>query len=216
MADEIKPQFSEDQELERAKAWWKENGRSIVAGVVIGLSAVVGFNFWQSYQQTQAEEASFLFEQLRAGAETTEAESDISIETVANDLMTNYTSTPYAVHAALVLARSSVESSDLETAEQHLRWVLENSDDDGWLHVARLRLASVLLSKGETDSVLTLLKVDDRAGFTARYSELTGDTYRQSGDIEGARSAYINSLDSLPPGSANLSLLKLKLDSLGK
>jgi predicted negative regulator of RcsB-dependent stress response len=129
--------------------------------------------------------------------------------------MANYTSTPYAVHAALVLARSSVESKDLDAAEQHLRWVLDNSGDDGWLHVARLRLASVLLSKGETDSVITLLKVDDRAGFTSRYSELTGDAYHQKGEIEEARTAYQNSLDTLPAGSVNRSLLKLKRDNLG-
>ena len=47
MVEEKDIQYAKDEDLERAKALWKENGRSIVAGVVIGLSAIAGYNFWQ-------------------------------------------------------------------------------------------------------------------------------------------------------------------------
>ena len=257
-AGESNLQFSGDPDMDRAKAWWNEHGRSIVGGVVIGLSAVVGFNYWQNYQQTQAGDASILFEQLReeiesateteaeteseaetdaeadaeteteneADAETdteTEADADAetetttntSIETIADELMSGYASTPYATHAAFTLAKFAVESGDLDKAARALEWVLDNADEDGLLHIARLRLASVLLSKGETDSVVTLLQVQDTAGFTARYHELRGDAHFQKGDTAGARSAYQSSIDRLSPNSAERSLLKLKLDNLG-
>ena len=253
-AGESNLQFSGDPDMDRAKAWWNEHGRSIVGGVVIGLSAVVGFNYWQNYQQTQAGDASILFEQLReeieaateaetdteaeteteneadaetdtetdaeteADAETdteTETETNTSIETIADELMSGYASTPYATHAAFTLAKFAVESGDLDKAARALEWVLDNADEDGLLHIARLRLASVLLSKGETDSVVTLLQVQDTAGFTARYHELRGDAHFQKGDTAGARSAYQSSIDRLSPNSAERSLLKLKLDNLG-
>jgi len=233
MAEPNKTQFV-DSDLQRAKVWWKEYGRALVGGAVIGLFAVVGFNYWQHHEQTRAETASNLFEDLRdlvaieaaAAAdeeaeapenEPAESEAAEAIKSTADRLMTDYPSTPYAIHAAFVLAKHSVESGQLDPAEQSLRWILDNAEDNALQHIARLRLASVLLAKEETDSAIGLLQaqVNDTAGFTALYNELAGDAYLQKGDIVGARSAYQSSMEQLPPGSVGRFLIKLKLDGLG-
>ena len=234
MADEDKPQFAQDPELERAKAWWKDHGRAIVGGAVIGLSAVIGFNYWQHHQETQAETASNLFEQLQyliqteaeadddADADATdEAETDsettAAIQATADELMSVYASTPYAIHAAFALAKLAVDGGDLDRGAQSLEWVLANSEDDGLLHIARLRLASVLLATGAADDAVALLQsqIGETAGFGTRYNELIGDAYLQKGDTAGARSAYEASVEALPPASAERAVLKLKLDGLG-
>lgn len=88
MADENRPQIARDPELERARAWWQAHGRSIVAGLVIGLAAVVGFNYWQDYQETQAENASVLFERLHeviTSAAEAEVETDTGSETAEDE-----------------------------------------------------------------------------------------------------------------------------------
>ena len=232
MADEDKPQFAQDPELERAKAWWKDHGRAIVGGAVIGLSAVIGFNYWQHHQETQAETASNLFEQLQyliqteADAEDdadatdeaeTETETTAAIQAAADELMSAYASTPYAIHAAFALAKLAVDGGDLDRGAQALEWVLANSEDDGLLHIARLRLASVLLATGAADDAVALLQsqIGETAGFGTRYNELIGDAYLQKGDTAGARSAYEASVEALPPASAERAVLKLKLDGLG-
>ena len=238
MADEDKPQFAQDPELERAKAWWKDHGRAIVGGAVIGLSAVIGFNYWQHHQETQAETASNLFEQLQyliqteADAEDdadatdetetetdteTDSESTAAIQATADELMSAYASTPYAIHAAFALAKLAVDGGDLDRGAQALEWVLANSEDDGLLHIARLRLASVLLATGAADDAVALLQsqIGETAGFGTRYNELIGDAYLQKGDTAGARSAYEASVEALPPASAERAVLKLKLDGLG-
>lgn len=234
MAEPNKTQFV-DSDLQRAKVWWKEYGRALVGGAVLGLLAVVGFNYWQHREQTQAETASNLFEDLRdlvaveaaaaaadeaaEAAENEPAESEVAeaIEATADRLMTDYPSTPYATHAAFVLAKHFVESGQLDQAGQALQWILDNTEDSALLHIGRLRLASVLLAKEETDSAISLLQaqVNDTAGFTALYNELAGDAYLQKGDIVGARSAYQSSMEQLPPGSVGRFLIKLKLDGLG-
>ena len=239
MADEDKPQFAADPELERAKAWWKDHGRAIVGGAVIGLSAVIGFNYWQHHQETQAETASNLFEQLQyliqteseveadADADATDAdatdetetdsETTAAIQATADELMSAYASTPYAIHAAFALAKLAVDGGDLDRGAQALEWVLANSEDDGLLHIARLRLASVLLATGAADDAVALLQsqIGETAGFGTRYNELIGDAYLQKGDTAGARSAYEASVEALPPASAERAVLKLKLDGLG-
>lgn len=289
-----------DSDMERARAWWQDYGRAIVAGTVIGLSAVVGFNYWQHREQTRAEAASDLFETMHeliathaaevaaaeaeaeaksaeeaaeseddAGDETAEetvdetvdetadsgdddaAESDDAVETAAeetaddsaetepaepqesetavairaaaDELMSDYASTPYAAHAAFALAKLAVDDGDLEPAAQALQWVIDNADDDDPVlqHIARLRLASVLLAQGEAARVIELLRrpaaADENGGggFAARYDELSGDAHLQNGDADAARAAYQTGLERLTAGSVGHVLLKLKLDNLG-
>ena len=37
---------SEQEQVEDIKKWWKENGRSVIAGLVIGLGGMVGWKSW--------------------------------------------------------------------------------------------------------------------------------------------------------------------------
>ena len=253
MADEDIAQIAQDPELERARTWWREHGRPIVAGLAIGLSAVAGFNFWQNHQETRAENASVLFERLRSviesedagkaavetdadsdtenetedetDAETetnteteTESENVAAIQSISEELMSDYDATPYAVHGAFALAKFSVDNDDFDRAAQALQWIVDNGDDDALRHIARLRLATVWLAQGEAESVVTLLDVAEPAEFTARYHELTGDALLQTDDIDGARSAYqrgINALEENDAASGRI-LLQLKLDNLGE
>ena len=45
-------------------AWLKENGMSIVAGVVIGLGGIFGWQFWDSYQANKAAEGAEAYDRF--------------------------------------------------------------------------------------------------------------------------------------------------------
>ncbi len=210
MAEEFEPQFAEDEDLERAKAFWKENGRSIVVGIGLGLAAIVGYNGWQSWQKTQGENASLLFENLQDPTISSEAAAKL-----ANDLTQDYARSPYATHGALLMAKRSIESGDIAQAKNHLGWVLDSSADEGIKHIARLRFAVTLLSEKDAEGILTLLKDVDGGEFSPRYDELKGDAFALSGDVDAARKSYEKSQLSLSPGASNRVLLQLKLDNLG-
>jgi predicted negative regulator of RcsB-dependent stress response len=55
---------TDDEQVEKLKAWLKENGMSIVLGIVLGVGGIGGYNYWQQYQQNRAAEASVHFETL--------------------------------------------------------------------------------------------------------------------------------------------------------
>jgi predicted negative regulator of RcsB-dependent stress response len=55
---------TEEEQLEALKRWWQENGRGIVLGVVLALGLGFGWQAWQTNQQTAAENASILYQQL--------------------------------------------------------------------------------------------------------------------------------------------------------
>ena len=54
----------DEEQVEALKKWWSESGKSVVAGLAIGLAAVAGWSSWQTWQTSQAELASVRYEQL--------------------------------------------------------------------------------------------------------------------------------------------------------
>ncbi|MEA3291204.1 MAG: tetratricopeptide repeat protein [Pseudomonadota bacterium] len=212
MADDIKIHFSEDEDLEKAKAWWKSNGSSIVWGIAIGLTAVVGFNFWQKYTQGKAEGASALFNQV---LQQDASGGDETLPQLAQEVMDDYRSTPYAAKAALIQAKAKLEAGDQSGAEEALRWALDKSGDPATRHAARLRLAALQLDGGKTDEALKLLSVKDQGGFGSHYAELEGDAHLARGDRAQAGQAYQRALETLTPGSPYGRILQHKLDNVG-
>ena len=49
---------TEEQQVEALKEWWAENGRAIIAGVVLGGVVIGGWGWWQSHRENQAVAAS--------------------------------------------------------------------------------------------------------------------------------------------------------------
>jgi len=201
--------YSEDEQLEQIKAWWKRNGTSIIAGVVLGLAIVGGYNYWRSYQKSQAESASGMYEKMMI--EYAGGKADEAIKT-ATALIDQYKSTPYAGNAGLFLARIQYDKKDSNAAAKQLRWVIENATEPAIAHVARLRLGRLLLDEGKGAEVAAVLKVEDYGGFESAYRELEGDVALANGDAARARDAYTRALEVLPADSVYQSILKLKLD----
>ena len=211
MAQERPPQFAEDDDMARARAFWDANGKPIVAGVVLGLAGIVGFNFWQGYQQDQGESASVLFDTVRLG-ETTEAASALQ------SLQSDYTETTYASLAALSMAARHVQEGDLEAASGALRWAMEKGSDDAISGIARARLASVLIASGNAQEALDLVAGQSGGNFESRYRELEGDAYSlrgESGDREKALAAWEASLAAADGSASPPELIQLKIDNLG-
>jgi predicted negative regulator of RcsB-dependent stress response len=204
--------YNPDDQVARLKAWWKQYGKSLIAGVILGAVLLAGLGYWKQYRQQSAEAASMLYENLLAEFQQGKAEPALA---TATRLVQDYASTPYAGKAALLAARLRYDAQDLAGARQHLEWATKNATETAVQHSARLRLGRLMLEQGEADAVLTLLQVRDMDGFVSEYEELRGDTLLAKGDRDGARRAYRTALEKLQRGSVYGRLLSLKLDNLG-
>lgn len=212
MAEEKFPQFAEDDDVARARAFWADNGKSIIFGIVLGVGGIVGFNFWQGYEQTQGERASEQFETVQT-ADSTESALEL-----AQSLQKDHGKSPYATLAAFSVVKRLVDESKYDDAVTQLKWVVEMTTDEATKHVARIRLSTVLLAQDRAEDVIQLISDIDSASFASRYAELSGDAYAmrgKDGDLEKARLAYENSLATLPESSGYGALIRLKLDNLG-
>jgi len=206
----VDPHFIEDEQAERLKQWWKQNGTSVITGAVLGLGIIFGVNYWRDYRDTRAETASGLFVLMTSQYSAGDAEA---ARAAGQRVLDEFEDTPYAGKAALFLARVSYESEQGEQARVDLQWAVDNAREPETQHAARLRLARLLLSEGDLDAAASLVSVPDRGAFSSQYLELEGDLAMSRGDPAGAREAYRKALESLPQGSGFTEFLNMKLDS---
>ena len=140
--------FSEDEETERIKDWWKKNGISIIVGLAIGIGAVASYQGWNFYQSRQSEVASDLYQSM---LRSFDGGSISSARTEADKIISKYSSTTYADGASLMLAKFDFEIGNLDKARIHLNRVMEKSNDSGLRHIARLRQATIAISDEDLD-----------------------------------------------------------------
>ena len=202
---------TDEEQVEKLKAWWKENGRSVIAGVVIGVGGLFGYRGWVDYQTQVAEEASAHFEQMVQALEAGDKEKIVG---AADTLIEEYSSSQYAVMARLGLARFHVENGDYDKAGEQLQQVVGTVDNQPLGYVARKRLAAVQLQMSQADQALNTLSTDFPAEFSASVEELKGDIYAQQGKPAEAAEAYRKAQRGTP-GPANSDFLQQNLDDLG-
>jgi predicted negative regulator of RcsB-dependent stress response len=204
--------FNPDDQLASLKAWWKQYGTALITGIVIGLVLLVGGNYWKQFKIKRAETASQIYENLLADLQQRKTDA---ASTAAAKLMQDYDATPYAGKSALLMARQRFDAQDISGTRGHLEWAMKNASETQVRHVARLRLARLLLDQGDAATALTLAEIKDRDGFLSEYEELRGDILLAQGDRDGARRAYQTAIEKLTRSSSYLQELTMKRDNLG-
>jgi predicted negative regulator of RcsB-dependent stress response len=199
-------QLSEDEQSERLKAWWKENGTSVIAGAVLGIAVIGGVNYWRIYKAEQAEAAAALYQQVVQ-------ERGEPALAAGRTLIDDYSGTPYAGKAALFLAKYAFENGDADQAAEHLEWARTEAGDPSDRKVAQLRLARVALSRGDPDRAEAVLSGMQAGGYESELRELLGDIAMARNDPATARVEYEAALDALPEQSGFADMLNRKLDA---
>ncbi len=205
---------SEREQIEALKKWWKENGTSLVAGVLIGLSVLLGGKAWFGYRHTQALNASGLYIQMLDAMNNKATEP---ARKMADEIVTNYSRTGYALPSALALARMDVEAGDSRSARTHLEWALQHTDNEALKHTARQRLLRLMIDAGDyaaADAQLAGLDDTKLGVYRYGYTVLRGDLALAQGKVEAARDAYQAALDALPPQAADSELVRMKYENL--
>lgn len=207
------PYRTEEEQVEALKKWWQENGKSITAGVVIGLVSIFGWRGYSQHVDVQNQIASTLYEQMIGAARNEDLEDS---RNYAERIIAEHDSTTYAIFARLMLAKLAAQDNKLDEAEIHLRWVLENNDQAELEHVTKLRLARVYIAADKLDQAGKLLNTSNTGKFIARYDELRGDLLVKQGKPDEARVAYENALANTVATEEAQSILEMKLDDLGR
>lgn len=183
--------LNEDEQVEALKSWWKENGKSIVIGLVLGFSAIFGWQGWQSYRVAQGEAASNLFTSMQNQAAAGDVEGALS---TAQRLLGEFTGSAYASFAALKSAQLRYAREDRDGVAENLSWVVSNAPDDLIADLARIRLARLEIERDDRARAGELLNAVDPGFMPATVAELRGDIALAEGDRDAAREAYVTAL----------------------
>ncbi len=217
MADHL----TDEEQLQVLKNWWKENGASLVMALLLGLTVYFGFQWWQNYQQQQAEQASVIYADIlelteapQNGHSSLSEEQKSTVNFLVEQLQNDYQNSLYAVNASFYAAKIAVENDDLDSAEQSLQWVIDHAEAS-MKPLAELRLARVLLAQEKYDDALSLLKKDETGSYISLNSEIKGDIFAAKEEWDSARSAYKEAINTLGDTSSyRARLLPIKLANL--
>ncbi|HTX23196.1 MAG TPA: tetratricopeptide repeat protein [Steroidobacteraceae bacterium] len=206
--------LTEQEQWERVKAWFRENGPWIVSGILLAVAGVGGWRWWQSHTNQLALDANARYEQvLQAFDQGDRARALELIDSLEHD----HPGSPYVDQANLEAARFFVESNELEQAAERLETVVRESHDPELATIARLRLARVQISLGKPDAALATLGTPQTGAFDSRYHEIRGDAYYAKGDKAAALAEYRAALLAAGPSlaqNAENNVLNLKINDL--
>lgn len=205
--------LTDDQQADQVKSWLRQNGPFLVAGVVMGLGGLFGWNQWQQYQQQQAEAASVLYDQLLHSV--SDQQLDTAVEQL-HQLESEFSSSAYVDQARLSMAGLYVSRSKPDEAIAQLQRVTDQSAADEISYIARLRLARLLSSVDRHDEALKVLSVSGTGAFAPLFHDVRGDVYYAMGKQAEARSEYEQALNGEQAGAVlDLGYIIAKLDELG-
>jgi predicted negative regulator of RcsB-dependent stress response len=200
---------TDEEKIEAIKKWWKDNGVAVIAGVTIGLGAIIGWRSWVDYRTNTAQRASIAFEQLQMTADLGDV---ASAQKQAEAIVEDFGSTPYAMFAQLTAARVALGAGDGEAATAALQAAIDAAPDPALASLAALRLARVQFDRSDLEAAART--IDAHAGneaFAGDFAALRGDIAAAEGRVDDARAAYRTALDA---GAGNARLIELKLQDL--
>jgi len=204
--------LTDDEQLEAVKQLVVEYAPWLIGGVLVGAAAFFGFRYFQNYTNERAYKAAAEFSALTAALRQNDHAKSREI---ADQLIKDFASSPYADQAQLTLARLDVDDGQLDKAVAPLTQVMNDSRDTELRRIARLRLARVLTDQGKADEAIKTLAEPMPAAFSARYHEVRGDAFFAKKDIPHATAEYQAALGAADASGINSALLELKIQDLG-
>jgi predicted negative regulator of RcsB-dependent stress response len=203
------------QQVEAIKKWWRDNGASVLTGIVLGLTLLFGWRYWQDYTEANAQKASSMYEQVVALLEKKQVDQ---ARQIAASLVSQYSQSAYAAMTELLLARQDLEEKNIASSYARLQWIIDWKGQAELANVARLRKARLYLSENKLEDAKNLLAAasdTDRKSFQAAFAELQGDIAVLEGKVDVARTAYQQALESKELANQQRTWVQTKLDNLG-
>ncbi len=199
---------TEEQQVEAIKDWWKENGKAVIIGAVVGLGGLFGWRYYQDtvIQASETASQSYTTAMNTLQEKGVDAQSDVQAFIESNEVK------EYSVLAALQLAKAQVEAKDFTAALEQLKWAQSNTKDAALSPLISYRIARIETEMGNFDAANTELgKVTDTA-WAGRIAELRGDIALRQGDKDAAYVAYTEAQQAADASPT----LQMKLDDLAK
>jgi len=204
MKNFIQVDNTEEEQVEQIKKWWNSNGKQIIAGAVIGLAGIWGWNTYSDYQDKQSLNARGLYLSYA---------SDSNNLGAYDKLTTDFSSSTYSDQAILLMAKYLFDAGSYTQALSVIKPLI-NNPSSVIANTSVLRAASIYLQLGKHDQALSILEGQSKYGFSGLIYNLMGDIYLDLGNRAEAQNYYSLAIDNVTENSNLTQLIQIKLDDL--
>ena len=204
MKNFIQVDNTEEEQVEKIKKWWNSNGKQIIAGAVIGLAGIWGWNTYSDYQDKQSLNARSLYLSYA---------SDSNNLGAYDKLTTDFSSSTYSDQAILLMAKYLFDAGSYTEAIA-VTEPLINNPSSVIANTAALRAASIYLQLGKHDQALSILEGQSGNDFSGLIYNLIGDIHLDLGNRAEAQKHYSLAIDNVTANSNLSQLIQIKLDDL--
>ena len=204
MKNFIQVDSTEEEQVEQIKKWLNSNVKQIIAGAVIGLAGIWGWNTYSDYQDKQSLNARSLYLSYA---------SDSNNLGAYDKLTTDFSSSTYSDQAILLMAKYLFDAGSYSQALCIIKPLINNPSSIIAI-TAALRTASIHLQLGQHDQALSILEGQSEDSFSGLIYNLIGDIYLDLGNREEARKHYSLAIDNVTANSNLSQLIQIKLDDL--
>lgn len=204
--------LEEQEQLDRLKAFWKQYGNLITWALIAVLGSFAAWNLYQRWQSSQATQASALFDELDRVVKS----GDVGkVDRVFADIKDKFPSTTFAQQGALLAAKAYFEAGKTAQSQAALSWVVENSSDEGYKAIGRLRLSAVLMNDKAYDEALKQLAGSFPPEYSALVADRKGDVFMLQGKKAEARAEFEKAYKAFDERAEYRRLVEVKLNALG-
>jgi predicted negative regulator of RcsB-dependent stress response len=207
----VEEYLSDKEQWEQVRAWLRDNGLWIIAGIAVGAAVLGGWRWYQDHVDSIGAQASSKYTQV---LEAFEHGDRTQAFVLLGELERDHAGSPYVDQGKLLAAKVYVESGDLDKAVNELKAVSDSSKDADLALLARLRLARVQIAQSKADAALATLNGLKPGAFEYRYHEILGDAYYAKGDRANALKEYLKAKVGDFSGSSDSPQLDLKISDL--
>ena len=204
--------LEEQEKVDALKAWWKDNGQWVWAGVLALAVGYAGYQGWHYYQRNQAAKAGVLFEAVRIAAQQGDAAKTLQAAKVLQEAQPD---SALASRGALIAAAVNHVKGDRAATQTELEWIIGHTREAALADLARLRQAGLLADDRKYDDALKLLESNHEADFAALTADLRGDILLALKRPDQAREAYKAAAEKSPPDDVLHQFAQSKLEALG-
>ena len=204
MKNFIQVDNTEEEQVDQIKKWWNSNGKQIIAGAVIGLAGIWGWNTYSDYQDKQSLNARNLYLSYA---------SDSNNLGAYDKLTTDFSSSSYSDQAILLMAKYLFDAKSYTQALGVIEPLI-NNPSSVIATTAALRAASIYLQLGQHNKALSILEKQSKDGFSGLIYNLMGDIYLDLGNRAEAQNYYSLAIDNVTENSNLTQLIQIKLDDL--
>ena len=207
---------TEEEQIENIKSWLSENLLYIVLGLSMGFGGLFSWNYYNNYQDTQAQNARSLY--LTVSQNRDEKVNQDTLEILNND----YPDSIYLAQSKLLLAKYASQDKKYDQAIEYLMPLSSNSNKV-IATIAQLRLSEIYIEQKNFKPAIALLtkktqfleNLDDDSYFQAIKQNLLGDIYILQGQNALAKEQYTQASKQTGISASGLGkMLNIKLNNL--